>query len=55
MAPVLVVVWVAAVLSQFIQVGFLLSAKPIQPSLSKLSLIKGFKRIFGLKVPSFGL
>lgn len=47
-APVLLVVFVAAVISQLMQVGLLFTWKPIQPSLSKISPMKGAKRIFGL-------
>jgi flagellar biosynthetic protein FlhB len=47
-APVLLITWVAGVMSQFIQVGWLFSPQAIQPKLSKLDPIKGFQRVFGL-------
>lgn len=49
MVPVLLIVMVVAYASQFMQVGFLLSADPIQPKFSKLSPLGGIKRIYGKK------
>ena len=46
--PVLLIAWVVAGLSHLIQVGWLFSPKSLAPKLSKLSPIKGFKKIFGL-------
>lgn len=46
--PILLVAWAAAYLSHFIQVGWLFAAKAVQPKLSKISPIKGFKRVFGI-------
>jgi flagellar biosynthetic protein FlhB len=45
-APLLVAVFVAAILSNVMQVGFVLSGEPIKPKLSKLDPIKGFGRLF---------
>jgi len=44
--PVLVIMFIVAYLGQLIQVGFLLTARPIQPKLSRLSPISGVKRLF---------
>jgi len=49
MLPVLLIVMVIAYGSQFMQVGFLISADPIQPKFSKLSPLGGIKRIYGKK------
>ncbi len=49
MLPVLLIVMVVAYASQFMQVGFLISADPIMPKFSKLSPIGGIKRIYGKK------
>ena len=49
MLPVLLIVMVVAYFSQFIQVGFLISADPIQPKFSKISPLGGIKRIYGRK------
>ncbi len=43
--PILAAVVLAALLSNILQVGFLLSAEPIRPKLSKLDPIKGFGRL----------
>jgi flagellar biosynthetic protein FlhB len=47
MLPVLGVAALIGFLTQFIQVGWNLSAEPIRPKLDKLDPIKGAKRIFG--------
>lgn len=44
--PLLAAVFVAAILSNIIQIGFVLSGEPIKPKLSKLDPIKGFGRLF---------
>lgn len=49
MIPVLLIVMVVAYGSQFMQVGFLISADPIQPKFSKISPLGGIKRIYGKK------
>ncbi|MCA9279206.1 MAG: flagellar biosynthesis protein FlhB [Phycisphaeraceae bacterium] len=38
-----------AYLSQVLQVGLIITGKPLEPKLDKLSPIKGFQRIFGLR------
>jgi len=47
--PILVLAAVVAYIGNFIQVGWLLSAEPIQPKFNKLSPIAGIKRIFGVR------
>ncbi|MFK7961685.1 MAG: flagellar biosynthesis protein FlhB [Phycisphaerales bacterium] len=47
MAPVLGFIFLAAIVSQLVQVGFLFAPKGIAPSLGKLNPLKGFTRIFG--------
>lgn len=47
MLPVLGVAALIGFLTQFIQVGWNLSAEPIRPKLDKLDPIKGVKRVFG--------
>lgn len=49
MLPVLLIVMVIAYGSQFMQVGFLISADPIMPKFSKISPLGGIKRIYGRK------
>jgi len=48
-APMMLIIFVLAGLSHFIQIGPLLTAEPLKPKLDKLSPIKGIKRIFGLR------
>lgn len=48
-APVLAVTFIGAYVIQFVQVGWLFTTKPLQPDLSKISPIKGFKRLFDTK------
>ncbi len=47
-APVLLIAWAASFLGQFGQIGWLFAPKAVQPKLSKLNPLAGFKRIFGL-------
>lgn len=50
LSPIFAVTIVAAVFSSFAQSGtFVFSAESLKPDISKLSLIKGFKRIFSMK------
>ncbi|MDD9911852.1 MAG: flagellar biosynthesis protein FlhB [Alphaproteobacteria bacterium] len=48
-APVFVILMVFAYLGGISQTGPILSFKPIQPKLEKISLIKGMKRLFSMK------
>ena len=47
--PTLLLLLILGLASQFLQTGFLLSTKAIQPKLSRISLLQGFKRLFSLK------
>ncbi|MGP1271901.1 MAG: flagellar biosynthesis protein FlhB [Phycisphaerales bacterium] len=47
--PVMGVMFVGVALANFIQVGPLVTFKPLTPNLNKLSPLAGFKRIFGVK------
>ncbi|NLW16905.1 MAG: flagellar biosynthesis protein FlhB [Firmicutes bacterium] len=44
--PLFAVVFTVALISNVLQVGFLLSSTPLSPSLQKLNPIEGFKRLF---------
>ena len=45
-APILFVAAIAALVSNFLQVGFLFTIKPLTPNLNKINPIEGFKRLF---------
>jgi type III secretion protein U len=47
--PFLIGCFLAALIGNLMQTGFLFSVEPIIPKLEKLSMIKGFKRIFSMK------
>lgn len=50
LSPIFIIAVVAAVSSSFFQSGqFIFTTETIQPKLSKLSIIKGFNRIFSMK------
>jgi len=49
MAPLMLTVCIAALLANFIQVGFKISTKAIQPKWSKIDPLKGFARLFSLQ------
>lgn len=44
--PVLVVTFITALLITYLQVGFVFSADPLTPKLSRINPIEGFKRVF---------
>ena len=46
LSPLLAAIFITAVLSNIMQVGFMLSGESIKPKLSKLNPIKGFGRLF---------
>jgi len=48
-APLLLIVLIAGIVANFIQVGFVVSPEAIQPKFSKIDPIKGFQRLFSLK------
>jgi flagellar biosynthetic protein FlhB len=45
---IILLAWAGAFLSQFIQIGWLISPKAAQPKFKKLNPLEGFKRIFGI-------
>lgn len=49
MAPILAVAVVGGLLSNYLQVGVLFTAKPLQPKFEKIDPIKGAKRIFSVR------
>ncbi|MBU0718689.1 MAG: flagellar biosynthesis protein FlhB [Planctomycetes bacterium] len=49
-APILVALFLAILAVMYAQVGWLLSTKPLMPSLSKISPIAGFKRLFSVRM-----
>ena len=46
--PLLVVIGVVAALSQFIQIGWLFTMKPLEPQVERLNPVAGFRRLFGI-------
>lgn len=48
-APILAVLFVIALITNYMQVGFLFSAEALQMKFSRMSPIEGFKRMFSLK------
>lgn len=46
--PIILIAWVGAFLSQFMQIGWLFSTKAAQPNFKKINPLSGFKRIFGV-------
>ncbi|WP_433957754.1 flagellar biosynthesis protein FlhB [Cytobacillus horneckiae] len=49
LGPIMAIAMVAGVAANYLQVGVLFTAKPIEPKLEKLDPIKGFKRIFSIR------
>ena len=47
--PVLVVAFLAAYLSQYFQVGWLITLEPIRPKFNKFNPVSGLKKIFGIR------
>ena len=47
--PLMLILFAVALIANLMQVGFILSAKPITPSMSKISPIQGVKRLFSLR------
>lgn len=48
-APVAIVCFLAALVINYLQVGFLLTTKPLKIKLNKISPVEGFKRLFSMK------
>ncbi len=49
MAPILLAVFIIAILSNVLQFGFIFSGEAIKPKFSKINPLEGFKRIFSLQ------
>ncbi len=47
--PLLLTVFSMALLANYLQVGFVLSAESVQPKLSKIDPIKGFQKLFSIR------
>ncbi len=48
-APILIVACIVGFITNIVQVGWLVTTKPLKPKFSKLNPISGFKRMFSLK------
>lgn len=48
-APLFIIIFVVAYLTQLTQVGLLFTTRPLKPKISQLDPIKGFKKIFGVR------
>ncbi|MGE8204066.1 flagellar biosynthesis protein FlhB [Heyndrickxia sp. NPDC080065] len=49
LGPILLIAFIAAIASNFAQIGLMFSTESIAPKLEKLDPIKGFKRIFSMR------
>lgn len=49
LAPIFGVAVLVGLLANYVQIGFLLTGKPLMPKFSKLSPIKGFKNMFSMR------
>jgi len=49
LAPIFAIVMLVGVIGNVVQFGFLLTGEPLQPKLSKLNPLEGFKRIFSMR------
>jgi len=49
MLPVIILILVAGVTANYLQIGFLLTFKPLVPSLDKINPLSGAKRLFSLR------
>lgn len=48
-SPILIATYFASLIINYLQVGFLFTTKPLEPKLSRINPIEGFKRIFSKK------
>jgi len=48
-APIFAVVWIAALIAEALQTGFVVSLDPLSPKLEKLNPLEGFKKIFSMQ------
>ncbi len=44
--PIMLISYIAGLLGNYLQVGFLFTTKPLKPKLNRISPVEGFKRIF---------
>lgn len=44
--PILLIIAITIIIVNYLQIGFIFTAKPLMPSISKLNPIEGFKRMF---------
>lgn len=49
LAPIFLIIFLTALLVELVQVGILISGKPLKPQLERINPIKGFKRVLSLK------
>ena len=49
MAPLVIAILVAAVVTNLVQVGFIFTGQPMAPKMERIDPIQGFKRIFSLR------
>jgi len=49
MSPIFIAAVVAALIANYLQVGFLFSPKAIQPKMDKINMLSGFKKLFSMK------
>lgn len=49
LGPIFAIIFISALLVELVQVGILISGKPLKPQLERIHPIKGFKRVFSLK------
>ena len=49
LAPIFLIIFLTALLVELVQVGILISGKPLKPQLERINPIKGFKRVVSLK------
>ena len=47
--PIMLIVFITALLVEVVQVGILITGKPLKAQLERINPIKGFKRVFSLK------
>lgn len=50
MLPVLIVVFIAGIVSNVAQIGFMVTFEPLKPTFDKINPINGFKRIFSKRL-----
>ena len=48
-APIFAIAWLAALIAESLQTGFLVSLDPLSPKLERLNPLEGFKKIFSMQ------